>query len=1549
MPTLADYLPKEQTKPKTKQVLADYIPAQAKPPYQEPDFSGLNFADMGGAMSQEELGMYDVAGARPPVADPSTPVPAAEMREMPSPYPSTAMAGSHGLIKGAGRLAATAGGLFARITGNQELMSKSQELREGIKELKYPTDDNSKLMKYINRGVELSVEHGTEMAVEYAALSRLWGLLKIPKVLNAAGTILSRPFIPKALAVAAQTGKLAKLSAPTLKTLGKKWLAAFLQHAPENAGFLATWSGLKAVGEGGSPAEIAESAVSGAKWGLGFAAASPALKAAFVAIAKRFPVFARGLEAEFSRAKTKSQKDTLRSDIEKIKAEVRKTGEVPEWAREKYAYGKKAKPAPQAPVTEPTKIIAPEDRIAGLTAVKGGEALAVSKPSVAPVKHKPPSVAPKAEIAKQAAQPPADESPVTEPSKAKPEKKAGKKKPASQLIRLQGRYQKIMEDSVVVGKDNIIKKVDTKRLEDAAKKLKLLIKKEAEYDYPDGLSIRAEAVLEADLLDVDDNLKGIKKIKPSDVGKNYEDVLDSIYGRRKDLESGFPVGANIRKIQVEMEPTGKPMKARDILNYLSRAFGVPIRGKATHKMRMMAGFYHTKHRGIRLKRMLEIGTATHEIAHHLDWWINKRLSKNPPKGTADELVKLGKELYGKRKPPGGYKSEGFAEFIRILLTDDIVQEKAPNFYKYWTEQYMPKHPVETKVLNNAKKMIDRWRQQGAEARIESQISRKPIKGPVKTRITKAMGEVQRAMINRVSVLDRQLREVGIETDPTIEGGLEPTKNPVELALRFGSKEAGITRAFCLIHTTDIWGKPNGKCLADVLLPIENKLETFFHWNYARLALMRWGQGKNPGISKVDAQYVFDKYDNKEWRNISDEITKWNHRVLDYVVESGAMPASLAAKIKKKNPVYMPLLRAFEEGEVQRRGGAGRGYVETGKAIKTMKGSGREVMEFIESMVTQSLRMISIANKTMVAKSLADLTKTYPGLAGVIWKVPPPMKVTKVKVTDALEKLVKYYGLEYTDIGEINESDSLAFFTADRKYWGKDNIVPIVRGDKVEFYETSPEIYRVLKGLDIYQLPWFLNLTMGKAARMVRLGATGLNPGFGLIRNFIRDGLTAFLTAEHARLGPISSAKGVISDIRDTEMARLFKSMGGQMVGQIGFDRISTQKLRSEIVSQSGKRWVVHTVFHPIQAARELFGVSELGPRIAEFEEALKWGENKWGKGSINALTYAFNAAQDVTLNFTRGGDIGRILNAIIPFFNAAIQDVSKIYRTFRKHPARTMFLGLTGFTIPTLWLWWKNKDEEWYKNLADWEKSEYWHFKLPGVDRIVRIPKPFTFGYMFASLPESYADSKHREDPKVFTEAIKYAAEKTAPPVVPALVGPIIEVYGNKDYSGRPIVPASMERKLAADQYKPYTTALMKLIGRELKLSPVVMEHLADGYTGGLYNRIARTMELMKKQIKGKPEGVVPSDWPVIGTLFLRDPEAPRRQTERFYYELEQLRKLKGSKKITPRENVRRMRYERASRALSTYWKKLAKSPKPDARKKTYRQIKRVIELTMRK
>ena len=1089
-------------------------------------------------------------------------------------------------------------------------------------------------------------------------------------------------------------------------------------------------------------------------------------------------------------------------------------------------------------------------------------------------------------------------------------------------------YQTNMEDSPVGNITRIINTLEgiTSKLSQAEARLKQYEKELVMITEKIGVPFEKNAELEE------------KKVKLAQI---HTELQSDAKGKKKDSSTesgGGDIGdigrsrAGTSRIKVSMEPAGKVQTATEIVTYIERAFNIPMRGVATHHKKY-AGWFDPKAVGIRMKDVRALTTAMHEIGHHIDWTLNNRLSKKPPNADmAKELMALGKALYGKIKPPGGYKSEGWAEFIREYLTGDEAETKAPAVYKWFKNEYLPGRQDIDKKLNITKKMITNWRLQGAEARIESQISRKPAKGTMFERIKRSSLWAERAFRSELEPIRRAMRRAGIKE-------MRSDLDPYQIAVGRADKAGAIARFFVENYTTDLAGNRTGKGLKEIIKPVAREIKAFTRWIVAAQARIYHKKGLNPGISSGDANYVYEKYDNPQWQETLKEITEWNHRLLDYLVEAGGMEKKTRAIIEAANPIYIPFMREFLEGELNVGKGIGKGVAKTAKAVKKRKGSGRAVIDPFESMIQQAAKIIGVAHKTQVAVALAKLSDKK-GTGGMIWKVPAPTQATQFEAEQLKKEIARIaYERMGLDPDEISSAmlehwdEILTVYTNASQYYGKDNIVSFVIDGKRQFYEVEPNLYRAIQGLDLYILPKFWNFILGKPTRALRLGATGLNAAFGLIRNFVRDAMTFTVLSKHAKAGPLSAVRGIVADVARTEGAQRFKALGGKMSAQILADRRALQHLKKEILVSTIKGKVVYTVAHPVDALRELFGVTEAGTRIGEFIPALRAAEEKYGKGSVAASLYALNAAQDVTTNFSRHGQIGKVLNQTIPFFNAAIQGPDKILRTLKERPWATLLKAIASLTIPAIWLWWRSKDEEWYKEMPPYERNGYLHFRIPSTDTIIRLPVPFELGHIFQSAPVAALDAMYRKDPKLVTEMLSESLRQANPADWPALAGPIVDVIANRDFAGRPVIPASVEGMMPEDQYKIYTSRLMKLIGKTIGYSPAKLEYLVNSYSGGLYSRVSRSFDLASKK------EITLSDWPVLGTLFMRESYAPKQSLQRFYERTDALDRKYQSDKASIPEMVERKGRNKARTELSALWKQLQTVKDEKGRKHIYTQM----------
>ncbi len=905
-----------------------------------------------------------------------------------------------------------------------------------------------------------------------------------------------------------------------------------------------------------------------------------------------------------------------------------------------------------------------------------------------------------------------------------------------------------------------------------------------------------------------------------------------------------------------MEPKGEPIKASSIIKQLSDDLNVPIRvGKERWGKRV--GVFKIKPEVIRTKEANDLAVTSHEVAHFID----KKFLGESLRKWKNELASLDYDKTKKRT------NEGFAEFMRHYLTMDDAKEIAPKFYKYFTDEFLPKNIELAKTISKAKESITKWREQGALSRVLSQVDStgKPQPSSAKEKITETKLKLQSAVTDRLAplkyVVDQILKESGGEK-------LRPSEDTYQIARSVEKTSSAKAREFVMNGAFDFGLNKIGKSLKEIVEPISQDIENAIAYAYAKHAESLHKREINPGISLDDAQYVLKNHYKPEYEQFSKDFTEWSNYVLDYLIDAGGLSKEAATRMREVNPFYIPLKRAFEtESFTAPRG---KGFTDLPSPIKRIKGSGREIINPLESMIAQTEQIIAVADKSRVARSLADLADKFEGAGKWIEKIPAPMEAKMVEL-ESMKKQIENLG------GDLSNADldaMVTLFSQGKGYFGKDNIVSIYRDGKREYFQLHPYLYDAMKGLDKVTLPWFLDYTFGKATRLVRLGATGIRAGFSLITNPIRDAQTFALQSEHAGVRPDKIAKAILEEFRGkSEYAREFRRAGGEMAQPLGLDRKMLQNTINEILANDVKRKAMNIVEHPVEALRRVLSFPEAGTRLAEFEAVMNKYKPKFEEAKANgdlvelkklqedAAIEASNAASEVTVNFKRAGSYSAVLNQIIPFFNPAIQGVSRMGRTIWDHPVRSGLRATALMTAPTLALWAINKDEDWYKNLPSWERYAFWHFKVG--DTIVRLPKPFEWGYVFAGIPEGIANSIYQENPEYVQEAITEAVKNLSPDFVPALIKPAAEAYFNWDmFRERPIVSRSQEGLLPEQQFTPYTSGVAKEAGQILGVSPSKIDHLLSGYTGGLATDI---LNALPKEIKE------PADIPIAGRLFTRE------------------------------------------------------------------------------
>ena len=1030
---------------------------------------------------------------------------------------------------------------------------------------------------------------------------------------------------------------------------------------------------------------------------------------------------------------------------------------------------------------------------------------------------------------------------------------------------------------------------------------------------------------------------------------------------------------------------GKPIGKQEAVEAFAKVLQaagktVPIRTGRIGK-RKVAGVFKRDPEVIRLRTALSVGTAAHEMGHGLMKVIYehaKTTSLNTLTSAVRlELTALGRAAYPTQKPPGGsYVYEGFGEYVRKFMTEDGTQAAYPATSKYLLTDVLPTVPKVDAAFRRAKEIVDQFRAQGQVNALQGNVKdTSKLSFRVKKVVSKLTADEMirnwveefqpiRTLVMEAEVkLEDQLSRMTPADATTLRkklvgtyeyGKLKPSVDPFHIASVRRGTSGHIASYMVNTQMIDFAGNAVGSSLKTALEPVRDDMPSFTIYALAHRAMDRWGyvidprsgnwvrdpdrRAKDPGIPLEQARSVIKELKTDERDKAIQGLRDWNNQLLDYVAQSSPAMAKALSKIREKSDFYLPLARFFTDDEVK------TGSYEPGQtnALYRMVGSGRSIMEPFPVLLQNAQRLISLAHKEQVVSAILNL-RSIEGLGYRIEEVPRSFVkqyVTVNKVAEQLEDL----GL---DLSNVDKDTLLEYFTPAMKPSGSDPIVAHIEDGVTKWFFVDPRIYDVIQGIDLYRLPntmatLFVDTLFGKPARLFRLGTTGLRASFSLFTNPARDFATFLIQSKESNPAKLLAAwaGGLLSAVRAPEvLSAITRGTAGSALAvqskmwKDAFDRMAVQISQplGDDIAQSANAYremhygmVQRIVHHPIDALRELFSVTESAPRLAELKlVASQVGWDGTSPVTMDQMLMMALAAKRVTTDFSAVGAIGKKVNQVIPFFNATIQGGRGFARALKENPLKAILMAIATLTIPALLLWWKNKDEDWYKDMP-WRRK-YLYFNIPYDNLLLQIPKPQDWGNFFTVIPEAIMDMWYRKDPEAAKQAWEHMSATMNPVSLPPLINAIYENAANKtSFFDRPIVPRSEVDLPPGDQRSPYTSDLAKFLGDTFPntVSPRKLDAAVKATTGGAIGDFHRDIETIGKAlgfIDGQRE-LEPSDIPVIGRAFARGGTdgAASIAVDKFYDEYEKANARTRSVLMpeTPVDRVRRLMLNDAASAI---------------------------------
>jgi inorganic pyrophosphatase-like protein/conjugative element/phage-associated large polyvalent protein/RadC-like JAB domain-containing protein len=362
-------------------------------------------------------------------------------------------------------------------------------------------------------------------------------------------------------------------------------------------------------------------------------------------------------------------------------------------------------------------------------------------------------------------------------------------------------------------------------------------------------------------------------------------------------------------------------------------------------------------------------------------------------------------------------------------------------------------------------------------------------------------------------------------------------------------------------------------------------------------------------------------------------------------------------------------------------------------------------------------------------------------------------------------------------------------------------------------------------------------------------AVTVNPTYK-IRNLIRDSIQAIGTADLSYNPLKNIAQGAKATRMESETrAQLLAGGGmvrfGTMLDGNNADR--TRRLIEQGVDAtsilSDANAVTKFWKQRIQPAFEAY--QEFGDRGEQVNRAALY-EQLLAKGMTHQEATFW--ARDL-MDFSMSGKWAavRILTQVVPFFSARLQGLYKLGRATAADYKR-MGGTLAAVSLASIALMLAYKDDDDWKRREDYDRENYWWFRVGGL--AVRIPKPFELGAI-GTIAERSAEllASQEMTGKRFGERLAATvSNQLSMNPTPQLIKPLMDLYANKDaFTGRPIEMPGMERLRKSERLTEKTSEVARLLGslglpdptqlamgRWEGLSPVQIDALVRGYLSWL-------------------------------------------------------------------------------------------------------------------
>lgn len=681
--------------------------------------------------------------------------------------------------------------------------------------------------------------------------------------------------------------------------------------------------------------------------------------------------------------------------------------------------------------------------------------------------------------------------------------------------------------------------------------------------------------------------------------------------------------------------------------------------------------------------------------------------------------------------------------------------------------------------------------------------------------------------------------------------------------------------------------PNGdiidnRSFKDVFMPVSKNSKEFNVYAQNLNNIARWAQDKplDRSVSAEESQRIVNEIlkEHPEFAKMTQDINDyWQKFTHAWLVDTGRMNEQAWKAMNDMYPNYVP---AFMKDKGVRVGGS-KFAVDAGtKGAKA--GTTLDRVPIEDAMMEQVQQLVKSTRKNDMYLSVIDTLR----------KDPENLKrfgIVKSKTSP----------ISGTDIDEfLSLADQEALKEVNSKVY---TISAMENGQKVTAYinKDLAEAFGKLDNL-IGSPQMQLAANLGKSiTNPLKAGITGYNPLFA-ISNAARDIPTALIQSEY---GMLKTTKNMFRGIKEMatngDMWQRYLALGGKSSGYIkahkGFEKnLSLSKNPIRNILEGMK-----TVLGSVGEATESI------PRFAEFMSSME---------AHGDAARALTESAEVTVNFSRAGEVTKFFDAWTLYLNAAVQGIDKFVRTAKAHPVRTAARSLEVVGVPYALLMVNNWSNPHYQDLNEKTKQNY--FCIPNLageidesgnaKTFIKIPLNREYGSIFASSMDVIAGylSGEANPWNGYAETLKTNFLPPNPLTDNVLSPLALNLPQNKDFVGRSIVPKNLENVSPQLQYDYSTSGLAKGIANvannlgipsDTLKSPMKVDYLLDSF-GGYLGQVGQAVT--DPQLQGIGERIKGATIDPFVNRFTADPRFSSGVVSDFYDNKENAERAANDEKI---------------------------------------------------